>query len=69
MGGVGSHRDLLVWKKSMDLVVACYEIAKTVPASETYGLRSQLQRAAVSVSANIAEGHGRGSTKAIFNFL
>ena len=68
MGGVGSHRDLLVWQKSMDLVVACYEVARTFPASETYGLRSQLQRAAVSVPANIAEGHGRGSTKSFINF-
>jgi len=69
MAGVGSYRDLLVWQKAMDLVVACYELARAFPASETYGLKSQLQRAAVSVPANIAEGHGRGSTKSFINFL
>jgi four helix bundle protein len=56
---VSSYRELLVWQKSMDLVVKSYELAKRLPSSETYGLASQIQRAAVSVSANIAEGYGR----------
>ena len=43
----------------MDLVVEAYAITKRLPKSETYGLASQIQRAAVSVPANIAEGHGR----------
>lgn len=55
----GSYRDLLVWQKGMDLVVRSYEITKHLPSSETYGLASQIQRAAVSVPANIAEGYGR----------
>jgi four helix bundle protein len=56
---IASYRDLLVWQKSMDLVVKSYELAKRLPSSETYGLTSQIQRSAVSVPANIAEGYGR----------
>ncbi|MGO8816539.1 MAG: four helix bundle protein [Terriglobia bacterium] len=53
------YRDLKVWQKSMDLVVESYRLAKFLPKSETFGLTSQIQRAAVSIPANIAEGHGR----------
>lgn len=67
--GVNSYRDLEVWQKAMDLVVACYDIAKKFPADERYGLTSQLQRAVVSVPANIAEGHGRDHTKEFLNHL
>jgi len=58
-----SYRDLEVWQKSMDLVVECYKITKTFPKSEIYGLSSQLQRAAVSIPANIAEGRERQHRK------
>ncbi len=54
-----SYRDLEVWQKSMDLVVAVYTLAADFPAQERYGLTSQIQRAAVSIPANIAEGYGR----------
>jgi four helix bundle protein len=54
-----SYRDLLVWQKAMDLVVECYKFVSNLPKNETYGLISQTQRAAVSIPANIAEGHGR----------
>src|SRR5881628_2959958 len=54
-----SYRDLVVWQKAMDLVVECYRITALLPKNETYGLVNQIQRAAVSVPANIAEGHGR----------
>jgi len=57
--GVRSYRDLVVWQKAMALVVECYRLAGLLPKSETYGLVSQIQRAAVSIPANIAEGHGR----------
>jgi four helix bundle protein len=66
---VRSYRDLDVWQKGMDLVVDCYNIANQFPKSEVYGLASQLQRAAVSVPANIAEGHGRSHTKEFLNHL
>ena len=56
---VKSYRDLLVWQKAVDLVTCCYALTKLLPRSETYGLVSQIQRAVLSIPANIAEGHGR----------
>jgi len=56
---IRSYRDLEVWQKAMDLVVASYRLTNLFPKSETYGLSSQIQRSAASVPANIAEGHGR----------
>jgi len=56
---VKSYRDLLVWQRAVDLVADCYQLTKQLPKSETYGLAGQMQRAAVSIPANIAEGHGR----------
>ena len=58
-----SYQDLEVWQKAMDLVVICYQMTKRFPKSEIYGLASQLQRAAISVPANIAEGRQRQSSK------
>lgn len=69
MPDVASHRDLIVWQKAMDLVVDCYRLSEAFPKSETYGLASQLRRSAVSVPANIAEGHGRGTPKSFVNFI
>ena len=56
---VKSYRDLQVWQKAMALVVESYSVARPLLKSESYGLIGQIQRAAVSVPANIAEGHGR----------
>lgn len=60
---IRNYRDLLVWQKSMDLVVSIYGLTSKLPKHETYGLSSQMQRASVSIPANIAEGHDRDSTK------
>ena len=56
---VNSYRILKVWQKAIDLSVVSYELANQFPQSELYGLVSQIQRAAVSIPANIAEGHRR----------
>src|SRR5438132_7168955 len=57
---IKSHRDLIIWQKAMDLVVAVYHACKNYPKDETYGLISQTRRAAVSIPANIAEGPAAG---------
>jgi len=67
--GIHNYRDLEVWQKSMDLVVFCYDVVKQFPSDERYGLISQLRRAAVSVPANIAEGHARNHTKEFLQHL
>ncbi len=54
-----SYKELTVWQKSMDLVEEIYRITKMLPKSETYGLCSQMQRAAVAIPSNIAEGSKR----------
>jgi len=66
---IKSYRDLLVWQKAIDLVVEAYRATASFPKSETYGLTSQIRRAASSIPANIAEGYGRGSRKEYVQFL
>jgi four helix bundle protein len=51
-----SFEDLVVWRKGHEFVLGVYGLTKTFPKEETYGLTSQLRRAAVSIAANIAEG-------------
>ena len=57
-----SHRNLRVWQRGVALAEAVYEATARFPTSEAFGLTSQMRRAAVSVPANIAEGHARGTT-------
>ena len=59
---VRTFRDLFVWQKGMDLVEATYAISARLPRHEMFGLRMQMERAAVSIPANIAEGHARKLT-------
>jgi four helix bundle protein len=59
---INSYKDLLVWQRSMDLVVIVYEITARLPANEQFGLISQTRRCVVSVPSNIAEGYGRQAT-------
>ena len=64
-----AYRDLIVWRKAMELVSTAYGLSGRFPREEQYGLTSQVQRAAVSVPANIAEGQGREAPKAFANHL
>ena len=54
-----TYRDSIAWQKAMDLAAAVYEVTRTFPKEELFGLTSQLRRASVSVASNIAEGQGR----------
>jgi len=64
-----TYKDLEVWKKSISLTKTIYQITLQLHTEEKYGLRSQLQRSAVSVAANIAEGQARHSKKEFRQFL
>ena len=67
---MAGHRDLIVWQKSMDLVVEIYRLVKKLPREETYSLSDQMRRAVVSIPSNIAEGNARDySSKDIVHFL
>ena len=63
-----THKDLEVWKKSIDFVVRLYETTSKFPTSELYGINSQLRRAAVSIPTNIAEGAARIHRKELLHF-
>lgn len=67
--GVSSYRDLIVWQKAMVWVAACDRVSAGLPREETYGLRQQWRRAAVSVASNIAEGQGRYHTREFMHHL
>src|SRR4051794_32760077 len=66
---IKSHRDLIVWQKSMDLAVAVYQATEKFPKHEQYRLTNQLTGAIVSVPGNIAEGHARSTRKDYAHFL
>jgi four helix bundle protein len=66
---IRSHRDLIAWQKSMNLVESIYCATKEFPKDELYGLTSQMRRAAVSIPANIAEGQGRRQKGEFRQFL
>jgi four helix bundle protein len=64
-----SYKDLIIWQRSMDMVESIYRITEDFPSKESFGLISQMRRAAVSVPSNIAEGYGRQSTGSYSQFL
>jgi four helix bundle protein len=64
-----SYRELKVWKRSMVLVTDVYRISRSFPPDERFGLTSQLRRAAVSITTNIAEGYGRATRGEYLNHL
>ncbi|MBK8926904.1 MAG: four helix bundle protein [Crocinitomicaceae bacterium] len=68
-GEIKSYRDLLVWQKSMQLVIDIYALTNELPPDEKFGLSAQIRKAAVSVPSNIAEGWGRNSLGNYIQFL
>jgi len=69
MSTVHNYKDLIVWQKSFKLVLEVYALTRSFPKEETYGLISQMRRAAVSIPSNIAEGRLRGYRKEYCQFL
>jgi four helix bundle protein len=66
---VRNYKNLEVWKLSKEIVIDLYKITTDFPKEEMYGLTSQIRRAAVSISANIAEGNGKSSDAELGRFL
>jgi four helix bundle protein len=66
---VQDFRQLKIWRKSHDLTLAVYRATQVFPAAETYGLTSQMRRAAAAIPTNVAEGTGRGSDPDFARFL
>lgn len=64
-----THKNLLVWQKSISFVTEIYNLTKTFPKEELYCIVSQIRRAAVSIPANIAEGSARKNTREYIQFL
>ncbi len=64
-----THKDLDVWKKSVSLVTSIYEVTKTFPKDDIYGLTNQIRRSAVSIPSNMAEGSARKGEKEFIQFL
>ena len=66
---VSDHRQLVVWQKGIQLTLHTYRLSQRFPREETYGLTSQIRRAAVSIPANIAEGNGRAHRREYANHV
>jgi len=64
-----NYKELIVWKKSMNLVELVYKATASFPSEKKFGLTSQIRRCAVSIPSNIAEGAGRSSKNVLRNFL
>lgn len=66
---IESYKDLVVWKKSLELTKEIYITTESFPREELFGLTSQMRRSAVSIPSNIAEGRSRGTKKDFVQFL
>jgi four helix bundle protein len=64
-----NFKNLKVWQKAVDLAVSVYELTKSFPSEEKFGITSQMRRSSVSIPSNIAEGTARNSSKAFSNCL
>ncbi len=66
---IRTYKDLVIWKKAIQLVKRIYQLTRAFPSDEKFGLVSQMRRAAVSVPSNIAEGQARATTGEFAQFL
>jgi four helix bundle protein len=66
---VGNHKNLMVWKKGIELVKQVYAETDSFPDSEKFGLTSQIRRSVISIPSNIAEECGRCSSNELIRFL
>src|SRR5579872_469304 len=66
---IKSYRDLRVWQDAMTLAEVCYRLTGGFPREEVFGLSAQIRRVAVSIAANIAEGHGRENMQSFIQYL
>lgn len=66
---MNTYKDLVVWQKSIDLVVQLYNLTNSFPPEEKFGLVSQMRRSAVSIPSNIAEGYSRKTKKENAQFI
>jgi four helix bundle protein len=66
---VRSYQDLTVWQDGLELAASLYELTRSFPREEIYGLTTQIRRSSASIPANIAEGHGRELTPSFIQFL
>jgi four helix bundle protein len=69
MGEIKTHKDLIVWQKSLAFVTDIYKFTASFPDDEKFGIISQIRRAAVSIPINIAEGAARHSIKKMLTSL
>ena len=66
---VGDYKDLVVWKRGMELAKMAYLLSRRLPREENYALADQIRRSSISIPSNIAEGYGRTSPKDYARFL
>src|SRR5512138_1369279 len=64
-----AHKKLVLWQRAVHLVVSVYEVTRRFPANERFGLAAQMQRAAVSIPSNVAEGAARRGRKEYLQFV
>ena len=69
MSNTKTFKDLIVWQKAKQLAVVIYKLTEAFPREELYGLTSQMRRAAISISSNIAESYHRFHPKEKYQFL
>ena len=66
---MSKYKDLIVWQKANDLALKVYKLTETFPKKETFGITSQIRRAALSVPTNIVEGYGRRTKNELSRFI